>query len=234
MQWYLCLLEGWQVEWFSHICLFICIFLCLSEITERVYPSLQKWVMEKPHKEAIGKRPLCTTEIFNDQSSFNSVVVFWPLPLDHLLFLSQEVFPCFMSHLSTGNCLVYWEMSHFPLSHLSTYISSWLPWIFLFVFVFSFFSPWGDPRVAEWPEITDALFAFQADWSYRGYSSLWHDYLWGSRDKDSGWILDSGLCSPSVSYPFLYFLPFFFFFDLFFIAKKWFLFLSIYFLPVGN
>lgn len=49
-------MEWWQVEWLSHICLFICIFLCLSEIIECEYPSPQKWVSEKPHKEAIGKR----------------------------------------------------------------------------------------------------------------------------------------------------------------------------------
>lgn len=101
-----------------------------------------------------------------------------------------------MSCLSVGKCFIFF--------YLSINLFSWLPWMFLFVFIFSFHSPCGDPCVAEWPDITEALFAVQAYWSNRGYSFPWHVYLWGSKGKGSSLILDSELCSAFVSYPFLY------------------------------
>ena len=140
---------------------------------------------------------------------FNSVVVFWPLLWRSFSSLHKNLvrsFPVLMSHLSMGKHLLG-KVSFSPVSSFF-----WLPWIFLFVFVFSFLSPWGHLGAAEWPEVTDAPFAFQTDWSYRGYSSLCLVYLWGSKEKDSGFILDSGLCSLFVSHTFLYLSFFFFFF----------------------
>lgn len=127
-------------------------------------------------------------------------MIFWPFPL---VFFSPPKKS--FTFLACFNVLpFYGEMFHFLLSHLSTHLSSWLPWIFLFVFIFSFCSPCGDPHVAEWPEITEALFAVQAYWSFGGYSFPWHVYLWGSKDKGSDLILGSELCSAFVSYPFVY------------------------------
>lgn len=136
----------------------------------------------------------------------NSLAVFWPLPLNKLLLMRSlaHSFHIFMSHLCTGR-------------------PSWFPWIFLFVFVFSLLSP----CVAEWPEIPDALFEFQVDWSYRD-SSLWHAHFQGSNDKDSALILDSGSCSLPLLLIHVFIsniLPTIFFFDLFFIARGWVLFI---------
>lgn len=41
----------------------------------------------------------------------------------------------------------YGEMFHFLSSHVSTRLSYWLPWIFIFVFIFSFHSPCGTPML---------------------------------------------------------------------------------------
>lgn len=65
---------------------------CLSVIIECVYPSLQKWVLKKPQKEAIRKRYFFSTEILICHSSFISYMVFWPFPLVKFLFPSQKVF----------------------------------------------------------------------------------------------------------------------------------------------